>query len=217
MARAVLFDLDNTLVDRDAAWARFFAARGLAGREREVALMRDRSGYEDRFELARWLAQRFPDRWPTPLDALHDALDAVPDLVEALAGAPELLVRLKGRVRVGVVTNGGAGQRRKAERAGLLELVEACVVSSEAGAEKPHPRPFLDALRALRVEPDETVFVGDNPDDDIQGARALGMKTVWLSHGRCWPAQLPAPDAIAQSVADVERAIEEVDAQRVSS
>jgi putative hydrolase of the HAD superfamily len=210
MPAAVLFDLDNTLVDRDAGWARFFCDRGLSGRDREIALMRDRSGYEDRFELARWLSQRFPQTWPTPLDALHDAFESVPELVDAYDGVPQLLARLKGRVRVGVVTNGGQGQRRKAERAGVLDLVEACVVSSEAGAEKPHPRPFLEALAALRTIPADAVFVGDNPDDDIEGARALGMKTVWVSHGRRWPEHLPAPDAIAASVDDVERAVDKV-------
>lgn len=203
---AVLFDLDNTLIDRDTAWARFFSMRGLEGREREVALMRDRSGYEDRHELARWLTQRFPERWPTALDALQDALRSVPDLVEAADGAVEALARVRARTRVGVVTNGGPGQRKKAARAGFAD-VEACVVSCEAGAEKPHPRPFVEALAALNARADHSVFVGDNPTDDIQGARALGMRTVWVSHGRKWPAHLPPPDHVVARVADVDEVL----------
>jgi len=208
MFDAVLFDLDNTLTDRDAAWARFFCMRGLVGRERELALMRDQSGEEDRHELSRWLSERFPEHWERPMDALQDATSCVPDMTDAADGALDVLARLRARTRVGVVTNGGPGQRDVAARAHVLDKVDACVVSSEAGAEKPHPRPFLEALAALSVRAQETAFVGDSPEDDIQGARALGMFTVWISHGRQWPAHLPPPDKAVWRVADVEAALE---------
>jgi HAD superfamily hydrolase (TIGR01509 family) len=209
VANAVLFDLDNTLIDRDGAWARFFSMRGLSGREREIALMRDRSGYEDRYELSRWMAQRFPERWPRPMDALHDALSCVPDMVDAAPGAVDLLQSLKkSDTRVGVVTNGGPLQRAKAARAHVLAEVETCVVSSESGAEKPHARPFLEALVALGARAQDTTFVGDNPEDDIQGARALGMRTVWISHGRRWPEDLPPPDHVVARLSEVGDVLE---------
>lgn len=207
MFDAVLFDLDNTLLNRSAAWARFFCMRGLEGRERELALMRDRSGEEDRFELSRWLSQRFPERWPRPMDALQDASSSVPEMIDAADGAVDVLARLRERTRVGFVTNGGPEQRDLAARARLLDDVDACVVSSEAGAEKPHPRPFLKALAALSARPQETAFVGDSPEDDIEGARSLGMFTVWVSHGRQWPAHLTPPDEIVVRIADVEGAL----------
>jgi putative hydrolase of the HAD superfamily len=64
------------------------------------------------------------------------------------------------------------------ERDGLVELIDARLYTSEMPFQKPHPSAFLAASRALGVEADEAVFVGDRPWDDISGAHSAGMRTV---------------------------------------
>ena len=54
-----------------------------------------------------------------------------------------------------------------------------------------------------RASPDGVLFVGDNPVTDIDGARAFGMWTAWVSRGRQFPADLRQPDYVVESVLDL--------------
>jgi HAD superfamily hydrolase (TIGR01549 family) len=58
--------------------------------------------------------------------------------------------------------------------------VDAVVSSGRHGKTKPHPTIFRAALALLEIEPDAAVMVGDSPDDDIEGARAVGMRALLL-------------------------------------
>ncbi|MEM3011015.1 MAG: HAD-IA family hydrolase, partial [Candidatus Bathyarchaeia archaeon] len=53
-------------------------------------------------------------------------------------------------------------------------------ISAEVGWRKPHPKIFQEALRRLGAKAEETVFVGDNPIDDVQGAKNVGMKAIFI-------------------------------------
>jgi putative hydrolase of the HAD superfamily len=81
-------------------------------------------------------------------------------------------------LRIGLISN---GQRDLEEFVGhhLLD-VDAIVDSKAHGRVKPHPSIFLAALEALDVGPDETAMVGDSYEDDIEGARALGIRAILL-------------------------------------
>ncbi len=81
-------------------------------------------------------------------------------------------------IKIGLVSN---GQRDLEEFAGhhLLD-VDAMVGSMSHGRIKPHPSIFMVALEALGVSPDETAMVGDSYEDDIEGARALGIRAILL-------------------------------------
>ena len=70
------------------------------------------------------------------------------------------------------------------------------VHSSEmAQAYKPHPLPFYEVINELGVKPEESVYVGDNPFDDVLGAKSVGMGTVWINRNkRTRPENLPEPD-----------------------
>lgn len=66
------------------------------------------------------------------------------------------------------------------QRHALRDLFDAVVISGDMRIEKPDPRIFHQALRALRVAPAECVFVGDSLDADIAGARAVGCRAVLI-------------------------------------
>ena len=115
--------------------------------------------------------------------------DTLLDEERELDARTETLLRdLRGAgVPVGVVTNGPTeGQWDKLRRTGVADLVDAAVVSQEFGVNKPDPSIFRRALDLIGAQPSETVFVGDNPVNDIGGARAVGMRTAWIRHGREW-------------------------------
>jgi putative hydrolase of the HAD superfamily len=188
---AVIFDWGGTLtpwhtVDPRAAW---IAAVGdaelgdrLAAAELEIwARSRDehRSGTLDEIFTAAGVA-RTPQmveafhRWWEP----HTYLDPdVPALFDAL--------HARG-LKVGVLSN-TVWTRDEHERIfardGILDAIDGAVYSSEIPWTKPHPEAFRAALDAVGVtEPEQAVFVGDRPFDDIHGAKQVGMHAVLVPH-----------------------------------
>ena len=81
-------------------------------------------------------------------------------------------------LRIGLVSNGQRDLEEFAVHHGLD--VDALVGSRAHGRTKPHPSIFAAALRALEVVPAEAAMVGDSYEDDIEGARALGMRGILL-------------------------------------
>jgi HAD superfamily hydrolase (TIGR01549 family) len=63
---------------------------------------------------------------------------------------------------------------------GINQFFNAVVVSEDSGWRKPHKRIFQTALQRLQATAEETVYIGDSPIEDIEGAKATGMKTVFV-------------------------------------
>ena len=70
-------------------------------------------------------------------------------------------------------------QQAKIEQSALSALVDAVLISEREGVRKPNPEIFRRAVARLRVEVSQTWFIGDNPDDDVAGAVAGGLRTFW--------------------------------------
>jgi putative hydrolase of the HAD superfamily len=97
-------------------------------------------------------------------------------------GALALLDGLKPRVKVGIVSNNLLReQQAKVESCGFGPYIDALVVSEEAGVAKPDPKIFEIALDRLGANPLDTVMVGDSWTNDIAGAVAAGLRTVWFN------------------------------------
>ena len=93
------------------------------------------------------------------------------------------------------------------ERHGLS--FHSVVTSESAQAYKPAPMSFLRVLRETGVSPEEAVYVGDTPLDDVHGARLLGMRAAWLNrNGASWEASLLAPDYEVSGLEELEQALE---------
>ena len=118
-------------------------------------------------ETARACAEDLVRAWET-----HDRFTLYEDALPALAALRE------HGVKIGLVSN---GSRDLEEFVAHHGLDADCVVGSRAfGRTKPHPDIFRHALALLGVEPGEAAMVGDSYEDDIEGARALGMKAFLL-------------------------------------
>jgi len=109
------------------------------------------------------------------------------------AGARTLLHTLRAReLRILVVSNFDARVRGVLTALGLHSLIDAVIISSEAGAAKPDPRIFTTALAAVGLAAAEVVHVGDTAREDLAAARAAGLPVV-LVGGEALAAE--APDA----------------------
>jgi FMN hydrolase / 5-amino-6-(5-phospho-D-ribitylamino)uracil phosphatase len=87
------------------------------------------------------------------------------------------LLRLKGRVQLGTITNGNADL----QTIGLAHHFKASVSAPQLGVAKPDPAIFLAGCRALDVAPWDAVYVGDDVLLDVQGAQQIGMRGVWMN------------------------------------
>ena len=211
----LVFDLDNTLLDRYSAFlgvAESFYEEHLrpallAERDEAVAMMVrwDGDGYNDRAGmLRRWLSE-----WPDvrlDMESLRTWYRAEMERqVRPDADINGFLAQLKERrVPWGIVTNGSPSQHGKCRKAGLDKLALFIIVSEEAGYRKPDPRIFQDALEATGLAtPEQVMFVGDNPEADIDGARRFGMKAAWVRRDRPYPPDLIPPDHVIDHVTEV--------------
>jgi HAD superfamily hydrolase (TIGR01549 family) len=87
------------------------------------------------------------------------------------------LLRLRGRVRIGSVTNGNADL----QTIGLARHFEVSVAAPSFGVAKPDAPIFLEACRQLGVAPHEAVYVGDDLRLDVYGAQRAGLRAVWMN------------------------------------
>ncbi|MEZ6184890.1 MAG: HAD family hydrolase [Planctomycetota bacterium] len=188
--RGVLFDLDDTLVDRRAAHARAvqFLLRERLGQVPPHALERfalaDDDGLRPRGAFCKQVVRALPELDWTPGELWARYAPAVARAVRPVPGRRDALAALGERVALGVVTNGGPLQREKLRRADLDGLWQSVRVSGEDGCAKPERRLFQLALADLGLEPRDVLYVGDRPHEDIDGARAAGLSTCWIQGPR---------------------------------
>ena len=201
---AVLFDLDDTLFDHSACTraaladlrgqfavlGRVPAALVEAEHRRllEALHLRVLAGQltvddarNERFRRLLAFAGGTPDAAsPTDVAAAYRA--AYLAHWRPVEGALELLAALHGRISTGVVTNNVASeQRQKVAACGFGPLLDAVIISEEAGVAKPEPRIFSLALDALGADAGETVMIGDAWETDIAGAGAAGIRPIWFN------------------------------------
>lgn len=109
---------------------------------------------------------------------------------------PVLAALREHGLRIGLVSNTGRDLDAFVSHHALN--VDAAVSSGAHGKTKPHPAIFLAALDALDVGAEEAAMVGDSPEDDIAGARALGMRAFLVDREDRFPEALGRlPDLFA--------------------
>lgn len=197
--KAVLFDFDETLQDRRAAYmayARDFLTAlcpEMTERERETEAqyMTDlnNGGYRtgginwDHREYFAMVAAHLGRELPDLPAVIEDYRRRFPQKTRLLPGAVSLLNALRERgLLVGIVTNGsGIVQSRKLDHSGLRPLLDAVLISETEGVQKPDPELFCRAAARLGVSPAQCVYVGDHPQNDIEGAGNAGMHPVQVA------------------------------------
>jgi putative hydrolase of the HAD superfamily len=129
----------------------------------------------------------------TMLDALE--FTPYPDALEGLAG-----LRERGH-RLVVVSNWDCSLPDWLGPTGLLELVDGVVTSADVGAAKPDPAVFRKALELAGVDGAGAVHVGDSLDNDVAGARAMGIRAILVQRGGEPPAGVETVRALTEIAA----------------
>jgi putative hydrolase of the HAD superfamily len=213
MTGLALFDLDNTLCDRDGCFDRwvdvFCAEHGLARAEvdgwlAEFDVRGDRPPVEffaavcARTGLAGPPAQLW-DQWRADYVGAYSATPGTLDGIAAMRSAGW---------RVGIITDGGSDvQLGKLRSTGLDRIVDGYVISGVEGMAKPHPELFRRAAAACSVSiadipPERRFMVGDMPVPDVGGSILAGLRPIWLAHGRDWIEPAYAPEHQVEEILD---------------
>lgn len=207
MIRGVLFDLDNTLVDflRMKRLASAEAARAMVAAGADFPFDADEAGTrlfehylehgiesDDAFET--FLSKHNRARLSYGLNVQDRVLAAgvqtylrAKDLfLTPYPGVRRTLVDLTRKgMRMGVVTDAPRLKGwMRLNQLGLAEFFEVVVTFEDTSRRKPDPAPFQKAVDALQLKPYEILFVGDWPERDVAGAKAVGLKTAFARYGR---------------------------------
>ena len=220
--RAIIFDLDNTLVELvDAKRHACGVVTRFIGLEDNGELFeyfrRSVHHFESHEHMRDYLADHGLIGGDLFLRCTHIHDEAKLDHVHAYDGVPETLADLRERgFRLAVVTDAYMeGARERLERTGLLYYVDQLVTTEMTGRKKPDPSPFLLALELLKVLPEETIIVGDSLRREIAPGNQLGIVTAYAMYGdrNLGSADGATPDYV---LSDIREIITIVDSHRLS-
>lgn len=189
MLRVVVFDLDQTLLDRTATFHHFLEKQYLRF-QRDLQVVSsaeyiatvhtyDGNGYTPKLDVYTQVCTDLPL-------GLSEKLYA--DFKEVYGQEPILfgdtvtvLETLAARYKLGLITNGRSrGQNAKIDGAGIRRFFDAIKISEEEGVKKPSPIIFERCLEQLGVPPAQAVYVGDHPEKDVVAAQQAGLKGIWV-------------------------------------
>ncbi|MHB0885151.1 MAG: pyrophosphatase PpaX [Bacillota bacterium] len=203
--RAVLFDLDGTLLDTTQLIIESFeyTARTCLGRPMTEAEVLPRLGEP----LVVTMGELCPDRVDELINAYRQFNLAEHDrLVRLVPGVPDTLQALKNRgLRLAVVSSKVRHTVCKGlDLFRLTPFFDVIIGLEDCPAHKPDPGPLLEALRRMEVEPADAVMVGDSPAD-ILAARAAKVKGVAVGWSRLAPETMAAaaPDATISTMPEL--------------
>jgi putative hydrolase of the HAD superfamily len=260
--RAVIFDLDETLIEEEAsndasALAAGEIARvrrgvdpvallaGLRKRSRELFLAGPMIDYcrdigissrealwgvftgddSSLLKLRQWMPTYRLRAWTAALEEVGiDDRPLAAELAEffaidrsrrhvVFAETEQVLHDLKRNYRLALITNGAPDiQGTKIDGSNLAGFFETIVISGDHGFGKPDRRIFQLALERLKVAPHEAVMIGDSLTRDIAGARAAGLRTVWINrYHRTLTDSHPVPDIELIDLRDLPTLLTPVD------
>jgi len=140
------------------------------------------------------------DDQPLIIDSLWEAHQKFGLWTVAIEDAVDTVGHLKqSGYRIGVVSNAEGRVAEDLDGAGFKGLFETVVDSHHVGVEKPDPKIFRIAMERMGVKPETTVYVGDVPAVDVEGARAAGLTPLLIDrHGLYEDADVPRLRAIGE-------------------
>lgn len=193
MIKAVLFDLDDTLYrELDFVEQGFYNVAaviaeniterkpdsGAPGTEDLLHRMLELLKKEGRGAIFNRICERY--HADISVQELVRIYRETKPVLSLYADAEELLAWLEKRgIKTGLITDGnGQVQHAKIQALRLDKRMDAVLVSSDLGLTKPDREVYEYCIRKIGCNPEETVYIGDNPLKDFIGAREIGMKTV---------------------------------------
>lgn len=192
--KVVLFDFDDTLGDRKG-YAYLFYQSVLEMHFQDVcenrllkeAVLQDIMMWEEKGDTnknypIRKACDKYHLTFPEECDFHEDFKNRIGDYSYLLDGAMDVVLKLKDRYKVGLLTNGDKyGQRKKVSHAIDMNVFDYVFISGDTPYHKPDKRLYDIVIEKTGVRPEEIVMIGDNFANDVYGAINDGLKAIWYN------------------------------------
>ncbi|MEW9501038.1 HAD family hydrolase [Jeotgalibacillus marinus] len=194
MIKAIVFDLDGTLLDREASidlflerqydrlkpWLKNIPKNTFIKRFNEL----EERGYVWKEHVYKKLIEEFNISGCSSELLVQDYTDHFQESCIPYPGLHTMLQTLREKgYKLGMITNGlELVQTRSIQGLGIEPFFDEILISVKEGCAKPDPEIFNRALNRLDITSTEAIFVGDHAEKDISAAQHVGMKAVWKKH-----------------------------------
>ncbi|MFS0749286.1 HAD family hydrolase [Oceanobacillus sp. 1P07AA] len=191
MIKAVLFDLDNTLLDRDESINRFIESQYSRLKHMFVDISQhyyverfielDNQGYEPKDKVYNVLTQELSLPvfakdllYEDYMNNFHQYCVPFPHIFDTLSNLKQ------SGYQLGIITNGLTDFQWASIKALRIEgFFNVIVISEKERIKKPNPKIFQRALTSLQLLPEEAIFIGDHVENDVKAAENAGLHSIW--------------------------------------
>ena len=193
--KAMIFDLDDTLLNRTMAVDKMFfiilekcyedVKRSVKNEMLKKFKEYDKEsyGHNDKTKVFESFFDEFPPKYRLPRNYIQDFWNnTFPHCFSINQNTINIINTIKMHVKVAIITNGST-QRQKAKiiNTNLNSCFEIIIISEEVGFSKPDKRIFELALNKLNVKSEDALFVGDDIEKDIGGCQNANIKGIWFN------------------------------------
>ncbi|ETT83581.1 HAD family hydrolase [Bacillus mycoides] len=192
----MLFDLDDTLLDRDKAVDKLFSIileefyGGVEQHAVKNEMLQKFKGYDkksyghsDKVKVLESFFDEFPPKYRLPRNCIQDFWNNnFPKCFSINQKTINIINTIKSHIKVGIITNGSTQrQKEKIINTNLNRYFDTIIISEEAGFSKPDKLIFELALNKLNVQSEDVLFVGDDLEKDIAGCQNANIKGIWFN------------------------------------
>lgn len=195
MIKAAIFDLDETLLNRNKAIEQIFlmildkcyedvkntVKNEMLNKFKEYD--KESYGHNDKTKVFESFFDEFPPKYRLSRNDIQDFWNNnFPRCFTINPNTINIVNTLKMQVKVAIITNGST-QRQKGKiiNTNLNSCFEIIIISEEVGFSKPDKRIFELALDKLNVKPEDALFIGDDLEKDIGGCQNANIKGIWFN------------------------------------
>jgi putative hydrolase of the HAD superfamily len=193
--KAMLFDLDDTLLNRDKAVDKMFlmilekcyddvkhsAKNEMLKKFKEYD--KESYGSNDKTKVFESFFDEFPPKYRMPRNDIQEFWNNnFPHCFTINQNTINIVNTIKMKIKIAIITNGST-QRQKSKiiNTNLNSCIDIIIISEEVGFSKPDKRIFELALKKLNVKPEDALFVGDDIEKDIGGCQNANIKGIWFN------------------------------------